>query len=104
MANHEMEKEKIIAVGDNIFCSAFMLTGIETIEAYNEEKLIEVMSKNVASIIIVQEELFSNISNKTKKHIMQSLKPAVISLSLEGISQAESLDQLIKRSLGVSIK
>ena len=96
--------EKIIAVGSNLFCSAFKLTGIETIEITKEQEFLELLKNPEISIVIVEEETYNNFSNKNKKMFSNILKPAIISLSLSGQTEGESLEQLMKRALGIIIK
>lgn len=98
--------EKIIVAGRSLFCSAFKLAGVETIEIVNENEFLELLNrrKNDVSIIVVEEEVYREFSNKTKKMLANVLKPAVISLSLSGESEGESLEQLMKRALGITIK
>jgi len=99
---NESNKETIIAVGDKIFCTAFKLVGIETYEVYDEKAFNSVIDKG--TIIIVQEELYNSFSNNAKKMFSSMLKPSIISVSLSGIQTGESLEQLMKKALGVSIK
>jgi vacuolar-type H+-ATPase subunit F/Vma7 len=99
---NESNKETIIAVGDKIFCTAFKLAGIETYEVYDEKAFNAIIDKG--TIIIVQEELYNSFSNNMKKAFSLMLKPSIISVSLSGIQTGESLEQLMKKALGVSIK
>lgn len=101
--------DKIIVIGDSAMVMGFKLAGVT--EAYvaegraAEKKLSELVDRENAGIILVDESLLSIIDWRLKKKIESIAKPVVIGVpGKEGRpAKGERLGEMIKRALGFEL-
>ena len=104
-----MEKQKIVVVGDGPTCTGFRLAGVEHVfpkegrEA--EEKVRELLEVESTGILIINEKILENIDWKLKQKIERIAKPVVITVPDKdgAIGQKDSLNAMIKRALGFDL-
>ena len=100
--------EKIMVLADREMAMGFRLAGVtDSVTATEEDaekKFLELFEKKDAGIIILQDEFVHNFSHKTKRLIEGSSKPVVITIGGKGESAAGSLQQMIKRAIGITLE
>lgn len=100
---------KIVVVGDSPTCSGFRLVGIEEVFVLDgneaEEKIIELLSDESVSIIIVNEKVLASLDWRLKRRIDRTAKPVVISVPDKNgpLSSEDSLKSMIKKALGFEL-
>ena len=101
--------DKIIVIGDSATVMGFRLAGVT--EAYiaegkdAEKKLVELLDRENAGIIIANEGLLAQLDWRVKRRIEALAKPVVIGIpdKFGPSEQAESLSEMIKRALGFEL-
>ena len=101
--------DKIIVIGDSATVTGFKLAGVT--EAYvaegrnAEKKLMELLDRENAGIIIVTESIMAGLDWRLKKRIEGIAKPVVVSIPDKTGSSKEAgkLSELIKRALGFEL-
>jgi vacuolar-type H+-ATPase subunit F/Vma7 len=101
--------DRIIVIGDPAMVMGFKLAGVT--EAYAaegkaaEQRLSELVDRENAGIIIVEESLLSLIDWRLKRKIESLAKPVVIGVPGKSGSGAktERLGEMIKRALGFDL-
>lgn len=101
--------DKIIVIGDASTVIGFRLAGVS--EAYvadgkdAERKIVELLDRENAGIIIVNERLLTGIDWRVKRRIEAIAKPVVVGVPdrFGPSSEAESLAGMIKRALGFEL-
>ena len=96
---------KIVVLGDEMFCTAFRLAGVQDARVFSSpEQVEELMLEGDVGVVIAQEEVLASLPSRIAKAIESVPKPMFIGLSLKGKPTGESLDSLVKRALGVELK
>ena len=97
--------EQLTVLGNENFVLGFKLAGVKnTIISQQEEldKKIEVLVESQeANILIMEQNDFDFISNKSKKILDKSFLPIVITISEK--KDKSDIRELIKKSLGVDL-
>lgn len=101
--------DRVIVIGDSATVIGFKLAGVA--EAYvaegrdAERKLVELLDRENAGIIITNEGLLAQLDWRLKRKIEALAKPVVVGVpdKFGPSAQAESLAALIKRALGFEI-
>ncbi len=100
--------DKIIVLGGRDIVQGFMLVGVT--EAYNvesgeaESKLLELIARKDAGIVILQDDYYARLSPKTKHFVETVSKPVVIPVGTTSGASGEDLQAMIKRAIGISLE
>ena len=105
-------KEKIVVIGDHDTTIGFALAGVnEVIAATNEnceEVFLKTITRNEVGIVILQENIASGFTHKTKKMIETLSRPVVVAVpgKSEVVSNKKSgsIQELVKRAIGIELK
>jgi V/A-type H+-transporting ATPase subunit F len=101
--------DKIIVIGDSATVAGFKLAGVTEVYVAEdkdaERKLAELLDREHAGIIIVNESVIAGMDWRLKKKIEAIAKPVVVGVpDKTGPSkQVESLNEMIKRALGFEL-
>ena len=92
--------DSIVAVGDEDFTFGYEIAGVK---AFSEHQFHEAISKQEgAGIVILQEEVYKNLSQKDKITIDTLIKPLVVIMSQDD-TKGSNLREMIIRALGVDL-
>lgn len=102
-------QDRIIVIGDSATVTGFKLAGVSEVyvaEAEEAEKrLVSLLDRENAGIIVVNESLLASLDWRLKKRIEGLAKPVIVGVpSKSGPSaEVESLGEMIKRALGFEL-
>ncbi len=110
--NSKEYKEKIVAIGDHDTLIGFALAGVTEAITANKENCEEVFLKTIArnevGIVILQEDIASGFTHKTKKAIEALSRPVVVTVpgknELLNNKKSGSIQELVKRAIGIELK
>ena len=102
-------QDKVIVIGDAATVIGFKLAGVS--EAYAaegkdaEKKLVELIDRENAGIIIVNDRVLGQLDWRLKRKLEAIAKPVVVGVpdKFGPAAEAESLAGMIKRALGVEL-
>ncbi|TAL48191.1 V-type ATP synthase subunit F [archaeon] len=95
---------EIAVVGNDDFVTGFALAGVRNVysaEDSLDEKVGEALKQGNTGILVMQQEQFKSLNNKTKKLLEKTVKPVLVLVSEKG--KEEDIKKMIKRSLGVDL-
>ena len=95
---------EIAVIGNDEFVTGFALAGVRNIyPAVDnlEEKVEHVMKQPDVGILVMQQEQFKSLDNKTKKMLEKAVKPVLVLVSEE--AGGGDIRKMIERSLGVDL-
>ncbi|VVC71786.1 V-type ATP synthase subunit F [uncultured archaeon] len=101
--------DKLIVIGDSAMVMGFKLAGV--VEAYiaegkaAEKKLVELLDRENAGIIVVSESVVAGLDWRIKARIESIAKPIVVAVPDKAgpSAKAENLNEMIKRALGFDL-
>ena len=95
---------EIAVIGNDEFVTGFALAGVRTVypvEENVEEKVEQVLKQPDVGILVMQQEQFKSLNNKTRKMLEKIVKPVLVVVSEE---KQVDIRQMMKRSFGVNLK
>ena len=95
---------EIAVVGNDDFATGFALAGVRyyfTSETNLDEKVEEALKYKEIGVLVMEEEQFQSLNNKTKKMVEKLVKPVLVLISDKG--KETNIREMIKRSLGVDL-
>ncbi|MBU0599476.1 MAG: V-type ATP synthase subunit F [bacterium] len=106
---------KILAIMESKAIDGFMLTGIEVINTKSRKESEQLLSENLGKgkygIIIIEEDLYEDLSLSLKKVIEKGDLPVVIPLPLnmewrekDHLFKSNYISQLLRKTIGYEIK
>lgn len=105
----EEAHDKIIVIGDSATATGFRLAGVSEVyiaEAKEAEKrLVSLLERENAGIIIVNEAVLAGLDWRLKKRIEALAKPVIVGVPGKSgpSAEVESLRDMIKRALGFEL-
>lgn len=96
----ELQKDKIIACGNEEFTLGFELVGIQAKPISEIEKLIKKNSQ--IGVIIIDKQDYETLNLKLKNQITKLIKPIVVILSKEDI-KGGNLKKAVIKAFGVDL-
>ncbi|MEK6924511.1 MAG: V-type ATP synthase subunit F [Candidatus Micrarchaeota archaeon] len=105
----EERKDRIIVVGDADTASGFRLAGVGDARVAGDDAeaiVLAALAARDAGIIIVSEEVAARLSPKARRLLAESTKPVVVSVPSRSVSTSSStsLQELVKRAIGIDLK
>ena len=104
--------EKIAVIGDHDTIAGFALAGVNELIPVTretcEEQFLKTATRGEIGIIILQEDLASGFTHKTKKIIETLSHPVVITVpgkaDVVGGKKSGNIAELVKRAIGIELK
>ncbi len=95
---------EIVVVGNDEFVTGFTLAGVKN--TFSSEKNLEkeverVLQLKEIGILIMEQDQFNSMNNKTKKMLEKLVKPVLITISDRG--RETDIRDMIKRTIGVDL-
>ncbi|MFH1107183.1 MAG: V-type ATP synthase subunit F [Candidatus Micrarchaeota archaeon] len=100
--------DKIMVLGGRDMVQGFQLVGVT--EAFRvepdaaEAKLLELLQRKDAGILVIQDDFLARMSAKTKYLVETASKPVVVPIGLTSGASSENLQAMIKRAIGISLE
>ncbi len=95
---------QIAVIGNDEFVTGFRLAGVSHVfsgEKDLEPKIDDALKNGEIGVLVIEEDSFNSLSNKTKKRLEKLVRPVVVTVSDKG--HETNLREMIKRSLGVDL-
>ena len=95
---------EIAVVGNDDFATGFSLAGVKyyfTSETSLDEKVEEALKYDEIGVLVMEEDQFKSLSNKTRKMLEKLVKPVLVLISDKG--KETNIREMIKKSLGVDL-
>jgi len=95
---------EIAVVGNDEFVTGFALTGVKntfSAEKNFEKEVEKVLQLKEIGILIMEQDQFNSMNNKTKKMLEKIVKPVLITISDKG--RETDIRDMIKRTIGVDL-
>ncbi len=102
-------QDRIIVVGDSATATGFKLAGVTEIYVAEgeeaEKRLVSLLNRENAGIIIVNEGVLASLDWRLKKKIEGLAKPVIVGVPGKAgpSAEGESLREMIKRALGFEL-
>jgi len=103
------DASSIIVIGDSATATGFRLAGISEVYVAEgkeaEKRLLSLLDRETAGIIIVNESVLAGLDWRVKKRIEGLAKPVIVRVPDKSgpSSEAESLREMVKRALGFDL-
>lgn len=91
-------------VGTDDFVTGFALAGVRytfSSETNLDEKVEEALANADIGVLVMEEDQFKSLNNKTKRKLEKLVKPVLVLISDKG--KEADIREMIKRSLGVDL-
>jgi len=95
---------EIAVIGNDDFATGFALAGVRyyfTSETNLDEKVEEALQYPEVGVLVMEEEQFKSLNNKTRTMLEKLVKPVLVLISDKG--KETDIREMIKRSLGVDL-
>ena len=95
---------EIAVVGNDEFVTGFALAGVKntfSAERNLEKEVEKVLQLKEIGILIMEQDQFNSMNNKTKKMLEKMVKPVLITISDKG--RETDIRDMIKRTIGVDL-
>jgi V/A-type H+-transporting ATPase subunit F len=95
---------EIAVVGNDEFVTGFSLAGVKntfSAEENLEKEVEKVLQLKEIGILIMEQDQFNSMNNKTKKMLEKRVKPVLITISDKG--RETDIRDMIKRTIGVDL-
>ncbi len=95
---------EIAVVGNDDFVAGFGLAGVKHLYAAEdnlENEVEKVLQQKEVGILVMEEDQFDSMNNKTRRTLEKMIKPVLITISDKG--KEANIRDLIKKSIGVDL-
>lgn len=109
VSQDEQASDKIIVVGDSATAIGFRLAGVTEVYIAEgkeaEKRLVSLLDRENAGIIVVNEGVLAGLDWRLKKKIEGLAKPVIVGVPDKSgpSAEVESLGEMIKRALGFEL-
>jgi vacuolar-type H+-ATPase subunit F/Vma7 len=97
-----------MALGGRDMVQGFQLVGVTEAILVSpqdaEAKLLHILSRKDAGILIVQDDYLAGMSAKTKLLVENISKPVVVSIGHTSSASSENMAAMIKRAIGITLE
>jgi V/A-type H+-transporting ATPase subunit F len=95
---------EIAVIGNDEFVTGFSLAGVKntfSTEENLEKEVEKVLQLKEIGILIMEQDQFNSMNNKTKKMLEKLVKPVLVTISDKG--KETDIRDMIKRTIGVDL-